>query len=311
MKKYGMRGIIMGMLLLVSWQCPVYATEQASVEQTSEVASTAEALSSETEIGSTGESSEATTSTETTTEITTEVIATTEAVVTTEAVETTEAATTEKKTKKKKTDIDPKKKMVALTFDDGPGKYTMEIVKCLKKNNARATFFVLGCNVDAYGDAVKAAYKIGCEIGSHTYNHSNLTRLSTAEIKKQMKDTDKKIKKLIGKKATLMRTPGGNTNEKVQKAVGKPIILWSIDTLDWKTRSKEKTIQAVMNNVQDGDIVLMHDIHEPSKEAALVLIRKLKQKGYQLVTVSELAEYRGYKLKKGTVYHRFIRKKSK
>mgnify|MGYP002869361951 CR=1 FL=1 len=207
--------------------------------------------------------------------------------------------------------IDPNKKMIALTFDDGPGKYTQEIVDCLKKNDARATFFVLGCNVNNYKKAVRKADKIGCEIANHSYDHTILTRLSAAQVKKQMKDTDEKVKKVIGKKTTIMRCPGGGVNKTVQGAVGKPIILWSIDTLDWKTRNTDKTISAVMNNVKDGDIVLMHDIHEPTKRAALYLIPKLKKKGYQLVTVSELAEYRGYKLKKGTIYHSLRKKKNR
>ncbi|MGN0154951.1 MAG: polysaccharide deacetylase family protein [Lachnospiraceae bacterium] len=199
--------------------------------------------------------------------------------------------------------IDPNKKMVALTFDDGPGRYTREIVDCLKKNNGRATFFVLGCNIDSYKDALKAADQIGCEIGNHSYNHRNLTKLSEKEIKQQISQTDSKVKEITGKKTVLSRTPGGAFNDTVKKSIGKPIILWSIDTLDWKTRDKNKTIKAVMDNVKDGDIVLMHDIHEPSKEAACVLIPRLKQQGYQLVTVSELAKYRGYPLKKGTVYY--------
>ena len=91
----------------------------------------------------------------------------------------------------------------------------------------------------------------------------------------------------------------------VKKAVGKPLIQWSDDTLDWKTRSKSATVNYVMKNVQDGDIVLMHDLHEPTKEAALELIPKLKKKGYQIVTVSELAKYKGYDLKNGTVYFSF------
>ena len=207
------------------------------------------------------------------------------------------------------TTIDPNKKMVALTFDDGPGRYTQEIVDCLKKNDAKATFFVLGCNVDAYQKSMKNADKIGCEIASHTYNHHNLTRLSAAEIQKEVKDTDAEIKRVIGKNPTLLRTPGGSVNTTVKDNVGTPIILWSIDTLDWKTKNRDKTVSAVVNNVQDGDIVLMHDIHKSTKEAALILIPRLKEMGYQMVTVSELAQYRNWQLKKGNVYYRLRKKK--
>jgi len=205
--------------------------------------------------------------------------------------------------------IDPKKKMVALTFDDGPGRYTQEIVDCLKENDARATFYVLGCNINGYKKAMKNAHKIGCEIGNHSYNHKILSTISADDVKTQMKDTDAKIEKVIGEKAVTMRPPGGGVNKTVQEVVGKPVILWSIDTLDWKHRNTQKTISSVMNNVKDGDIILMHDIHEPTKRAALYLIPALKKQGYQLVTVSELAEYRGYKLKKGSIYHSLRKKK--
>lgn len=205
--------------------------------------------------------------------------------------------------------IDPKKKMVALTFDDGPGRYTQEIVDCLKDNDARATFYVLGCNIGGYKKAMKNAHKIGCEIGNHSYDHKILSRISAKDVKKQIKDTDAKIEAVIGEKAVTMRPPGGGVDQTVQDSVGKPVILWSIDTLDWKHRNTQKTISAVMDNVKDGDIILMHDIHEPTKRAALYLIPALKKQGYQLVTVSELAEYRGYKLKKGSIYHSLRKKK--
>ena len=200
-------------------------------------------------------------------------------------------------------EIDPSKKMVALTFDDGPGQYTKDIVNCLKRNNAKATFFVIGSQVDSYRSSVKAASEIGCEIGNHTYIHPDLTRVSEEEVKSQISRTDKKVKSVTGKTPTLLRPPYGSVNSKVEQAVGKPIILWSIDTRDWETRNKDKTVNAVMGNVKDGDIILMHDIYKPTKEAACTLIVQLKRKGYQLVTVSELAKYRGYTLKKGEVYH--------
>lgn len=204
--------------------------------------------------------------------------------------------------------VDPNKKMIALTFDDGPGRYTKDIVECLKKNNAKATFFVIGSQVDSYKDSVKAASEIGCEIGNHTYTHPDLTKLSAEQIKGQISKTDKKIKSATGKAATLVRTPGGSVNSTVEQTVGKPIILWSIDTRDWETRSCEKTVSAVMKNVKDGDIVLMHDIYASTKDAACILIVKLRREGYQLVTVDELAKYRGYTLEKGNIYHR-LRKK--
>lgn len=201
--------------------------------------------------------------------------------------------------------IDPNKKMIALTFDDGPGPYTDEIVDCLNKNGARATFFVVGNRVNTYKEELAYAFNSGNEIANHTYSHPTLTTLSTSSIKSQISKTDKAVEKITGQKTTIARAPGGATNSTVRKAAGKPFIYWSIDTLDWKHRNSTKTINAVMNNVKDGDIILMHDIHKPTMQAALKLIPKLKKAGYQLVTVSELAKYRGYNLKNGTTYYKF------
>ncbi len=211
----------------------------------------------------------------------------------------------------KAVDIDPNQKMVALTYDDGPGMYTEDIVNCLKANQAKATFFVLGCNVDAHKKALVAADKIGCEIGNHTYGHPMLDRLPEESVRKQIMDTDKKIQNAIGKKATIMRPPGGAYDNAVENTVGKPIIMWSIDTRDWEHRNSSRVISSVMNYVQDGDIVLMHDIHKATRDASMTLIPRLRREGYQLVTVSELAQYRGYSLENGKVYHRLRKKTSK
>lgn len=201
--------------------------------------------------------------------------------------------------------IDPDKKMVALTFDDGPGPYTDAIVDCLKKNNGRATFFVVGERIDTYSDELVYAFKNGNEIANHSYSHPNLTTLSKSKIKSEISKTDEKVKKLTGASTSVLRTPGGATNATVKDVCGKPIIFWSIDTLDWKHRNASKTVSTVMNNVKDGDIILMHDIHSPTKDAALELIPKLRNAGYQLVTVSELARYKGYTMENGTVYSSF------
>lgn len=198
--------------------------------------------------------------------------------------------------------FDKNKKMVALTFDDGPGKYTSSILKCLDENDAHATFFVLGSLVNNYKSAVKKADMIGCEIGSHTFNHVNLTNLTVNGIKGQMNKTDKRLKAIIGHGASLMRPPYGSVNSTVKSSVKKPLVMWSVDTRDWETRSALATYKNVMDNVSDGSIILMHDIHGSTKDAVLKIIPALKKKGYQMVTVSELAQYKGIKLKNGQVY---------
>ena len=198
--------------------------------------------------------------------------------------------------------IDPKKPMVALTFDDGPGPYTDRLLKCLKENNAKATFFLVGYSVERYKDTVKKAYDMGCEIGNHSWNHPQLTSLDPAALAAQISSTNRVIRSATGHDPTLLRPPYGSYNSTVAAAAGMPLILWEVDTLDWKTRNVQSTIQSVMSNVKDGTIILMHDIHQPTVQAAEQIIPELKKKGYQLVTVSELAKYKKKKLNNGSVY---------
>ena len=199
--------------------------------------------------------------------------------------------------------VDPTKPMVALTFDDGPSIYTKEILDQLEKYNAHATFFVVGERVSSYASTIKRAYNIGCEIGNHSWSHPNLASISVKSMKSEISRTDAAIEKVIGKKAALLRPPYGSVDSDVRKNAGKPLIHWSIDTLDWKTRNSSKTISSVLNNVRDGSIVLMHDIYSATRTAAVSLIPTLISRGYQLVTVSELAAYHGTNLKNGSVYY--------
>lgn len=201
--------------------------------------------------------------------------------------------------------INPKKKMVALTFDDGPGPYTDRLLDCLKKNQSVATFFLVGRSIPNYKGTVKKMYELGCEIGNHTWDHPQLTSLSASGIQSQLDNTNSQIRAITGHNATLVRPPYGAYNSSVAANANAPLILWSIDTLDWKTRNAQNTINVVMNEVKDGSVILMHDIHSPSVDAAEILIPKLIDAGYQLVTVSELASYRGTTMRDGSAYHSF------
>lgn len=203
---------------------------------------------------------------------------------------------------KKAGSVDPKKPMVALTFDDGPGPRTVELLKKLEKYNAHATFFMVGQNVSAHKDALKKMQEIGCELGNHSYNHANLATLDEKGLKGQVQKTNELIKDVVGRGATVLRPPYGAIGGVMHEKVKMPMILWNIDTLDWKTRNAKKTIETVMNNVGDGDVILMHDIHTESVDAALKLIPMLEKEGYQLVTVSEMAEAKGMKLESGVKY---------
>lgn len=204
--------------------------------------------------------------------------------------------------------LDPTKPMIALTFDDGPGAEVGRILDVLEKYNARATFFMVGPRVNSKPEIVKRIADLNCELGNHSTNHPQLTKLDAAGIHKEIQTTSDAIKKATGGKGpTVMRPPFGAVNATVKQTVGLPIIMWSVDTMDWKTRNTQKTIDSVLTYAKDGSVVLMHDIHKPSVDAAVQLIPKLIEKGYQLVTVSELAEARGIHLENGVKYSQFYR----
>ncbi len=200
--------------------------------------------------------------------------------------------------------VDPNKKMIALTYDDGPaGDSTKRILDVLQKYDARATFFVLGSRIPTYYQNLQRADKLGCEIANHTYSHINLPSNSNSTILNEINKTNALVKKYTGKTPSLVRAPGGSTNQRVRDCVNMPFIYWSIDTRDWEHRSASKTVASIKNNARDGAIVLMHDIHSPTATASETIIPWLINQGYQLVTVSELMEYRGIKMRSGTTYY--------
>lgn len=195
--------------------------------------------------------------------------------------------------------------MIALTFDDGPGEYTEELINCLVENNAKATFFMLGQNVEAYPEIAKELSDAGMELGNHSYSHPDLVTIGAEAAAQQVSNTDAALKAATGFEATVMRPPGGSFNDSVKAAINHPLIIWSIDTRDWATKSEDQTYQVVMDNAQDGSVVLMHDIHEWSVKAAIRMIPDLIAKGFKLVTVSELAEAKGETLQNGAAYYYF------
>lgn len=206
-------------------------------------------------------------------------------------------------------EVDPSRPMVALTFDDGPGQYTSRLLDCLKQNNAKATFFMVGSMVPYYKSTVKKMADMGCELGNHSYDHASLSGLSNAGISSQISRTSANIRAAAGRNPTLARLPYGNghSDSRVLWALGLPSIYWSIDTMDWdNTGNPSHTVNAVLNYVRDGDIVLMHDIHYSTVVAAEQIIPELRRRGYQLVTVSQLAKYKGKTtLSCGRTYYHF------
>lgn len=190
--------------------------------------------------------------------------------------------------------IDPSKPMVALTYDDGPfPASTGKILDCLEKYGAVATFFELGQNVANYPEVVKREAELGMEIGSHSWSHPNLKKESDKKVKKQIDKTNEALKKACGQTATVFRPPYGNSSKAVEKYANAPIILWSVDTLDWKSRNAKSVVKVVkgVKNL-DGRVILMHSIYDSTAEATEKLVPWLLENGYQLVTVSELLQYK-------------------
>ena len=201
--------------------------------------------------------------------------------------------------------IDPEKPMVAITYDDGPGgDAEADILDTLEKNSAVATFFYLGNRVSTYPSLVQRAYDIGCEIGNHSWSHPDLTTLKKKDIKKQVKKTNDAVKEIIGSNATAFRPPYGAVTDKVTNNVEMPMYLWTVDTLDWKTRSPKKIMKVIKKEKSlDGKIILMHSIYPESAKATKKLITYLRKNGYQTVTVTELVKYKtGNPPKAGEVY---------
>lgn len=190
--------------------------------------------------------------------------------------------------------VDPDKPMVAITFDDGPGgKSERRILRCLRKNGAVATFFYLGNRVGNDKKTVKMAFDTGCEIANHSWDHPDMTGLSSKAIQSQLKRTDNAIDKVIGVKPELFRPPYGSFNQRVLKAAKRPAILWTVDTEDWASRNAKAVYKVVRNTKHlDGKIVLMHSIYDSTAKATEMIVPYLQKKGYQLVTVSELIKYK-------------------
>lgn len=184
--------------------------------------------------------------------------------------------------------IDPNSKVLALTFDDGPSKYTKQIVDLLKEYDYNATFFILGNKVEIYKDTLKYLLDNGNEIGNHSYNHKWLTHITNNELETQINETQKIIKDTLNYTPTIFRPTYGSVNKYMKENIKLDIILWNIDTLDWKYKNSNKIANNTLNKVKDTNIILMHDTYEYTYNALKIILPKLKKQGYQLVTITEL-----------------------
>lgn len=178
---------------------------------------------------------------------------------------------------------------VALTFDDGPSpKYTPLLLDGLKERNVRATFFLLGQNVKENQELVQRMQAEGHLLGNHTYNHVQLNKIPETTARQEILKTNNEIYEATGKYPEYMRPPYGAWKKNMELCVEMLPVFWDIDTLDWKSQNVDAIIKAAGEEPEDGSIILMHDEYQTSVEAALLIIDRLKEKGYEFVTVDEL-----------------------
>lgn len=184
--------------------------------------------------------------------------------------------------------IDYDKKVIALTFDDGPSKYTKKIVDLLNEYDANATFFILGNKVEIYNETLTYLLESGNEIGNHSYNHKWLKNVAKEELLEQITKTQDIIEKNLNYTPTLFRPTYGSVNNLMKENVKLDIVLWNLDTLDWKYKNSKKISENLLKKVKNKDIILMHDTYEYTYNALKIIIPALKEEGYQFITVSEL-----------------------
>ena len=178
---------------------------------------------------------------------------------------------------------------VALTFDDGPSpKYTPLLLDGLKERNVRATFFLLGQNVKENQELVQRMQAEGHLLGNHTYNHVQLNKIPETTARQEILKTNNEIYEATGKYPEYMRPPYGAWKKNMELCVEMLPVFWDIDTLDWKSQNVDAILKAAGEEPEDGSIILMHDEYQTSVEAALLLVDRLKEKGYEFVTVYEL-----------------------
>lgn len=198
-------------------------------------------------------------------------------------------------------------KYVALTFDDGPsGRYTRQLLDGLQERGVKATFLLCGYRIKEYPQETQRIVDEGHEIGAHGYSHKNMRELSRRDIAQELLDTEALLP--AGTQIHFLRPPGGCCSEAVRQVAQArhlAILSWSVDPRDWEIRDAGAIERAVVKNIADGDIILLHDMSDSSVQAALNIIDRLTELGFRFVTVSRLAALRGYVMKPGQSYSSF------
>lgn len=202
--------------------------------------------------------------------------------------------------------IDPTKPMIALTYDDGPCTGPgNRIIDVFEKYGQRCTFFVVGNRVASRAAEVKRMADLGFEIANHSWAHTYYNKLNAAQIREDVAKCNEAIRQTAGITPTVMRLPGGIKSSLIMENVNMPVILWNVDTQDWKTRNADSSVKEVLSKAKDGDVILMHELYGATATATERLVPELVARGFQLVTVSELAKYKGVNLEAGHYYYSF------
>ncbi|MCA0174118.1 polysaccharide deacetylase family protein [Bacillus sp. RAR_GA_16] len=205
----------------------------------------------------------------------------------------------------KQTGLNPGEKYVALTFDDGPRpEVTPRVLEALKKHHAKATFFMLGSQVEKHPSLAAQVADAGHEIGNHTDRHINLTQIEKSQLVKEVTNSSQEIEEATGQIPTLIRPPYGEINsqvEEVARSNGSSLILWSVDSLDWKSKNARAINEVVQEEVVSGSIILLHDVHPTTADALPNLLTTLEKEGYHFLTVSQLLSTQE-KYRAGTYY---------
>ncbi len=195
--------------------------------------------------------------------------------------------------------------VVALTFDDGPrADTTLRLLDGLALREVPATFFLVGEFISENKPLIRRMAAEGHQIGVHSYSHIRLTGLSREEFDSEVDQTRQELTNLLGKGDYWLRPPYGIIDESVQAWADSPVVLWSLDTLDWESKNAERIANQVVQQVQDGDILLFHDIYDSSVDAALRIVDVLTQRGYCFATVEQLLQDKGVTPEKGILYRR-------
>ncbi len=180
-------------------------------------------------------------------------------------------------------------KKVALTFDDGPHPvYTDQLLKGLKARGIKANFFVLGENAEKYPELIEKMAEDGHLIGNHTWSHAQLNVMSNPDACQEIKATNQTLKSITGEEPLYLRPPFGEWNKKEDCPADMISVFWDIDPLDWKTSDVELIVKRVLNEIEEGDIILLHDVYETSVKAAFIIADELTALGYEFVSVEEL-----------------------